>query len=283
MYYYIIDPQKLNQKEFERVQNQLYSCLSELRISGETSRVTPLRPVSQLVETALERGATTIIAVGTDATLQEVINALGERDMTIGFVPIMRTELSVTLGIPDVESACRIIAQRRVEHLDLGRIGTSYFLTALSFGASLAGNTGLTGWLGIKASSALAGAPPFKISLKLDQQLAASAEIISGLVLNSRSAQCSDISAVKPNDGMLDIMLLPKLSRSQALIHRHKIAAGCWESVPGVTVFHAQKIFIDGPEGLSINIEGKTVGKCPGTIEVLTRRIRIIVGRERMF
>jgi hypothetical protein len=79
MYYYIIDPQKINQKEFERVQNQLYSCLSSLRISGEISRVTSLRSVPQLVNDAIVRQANTIIAVGYDTTVQEIINTVGEK------------------------------------------------------------------------------------------------------------------------------------------------------------------------------------------------------------
>src|SRR5688572_3595107 len=102
MYYYIVDPTKLNQRQFERVQNQLYSCLSEYRISGETTRVTSLRTIPQLVDTALSHGAKTIVAVGTDETLHDVINAIGEREALIGFVPLAETELGNTLGIKNI-------------------------------------------------------------------------------------------------------------------------------------------------------------------------------------
>src|SRR5688500_11327031 len=122
MYYYIIDPQKINQKTFERVQNQLYSSVSELKISGEMSRVTPLRTVNQLVDTAFMRGATTIVAVGHDSTVQEIINVLGDREMTIGYVPVVESELSKVLGISDIPNACKNLAQRRTEVLDLGKI-----------------------------------------------------------------------------------------------------------------------------------------------------------------
>jgi hypothetical protein len=63
MYFYIIDPQKLNQKTFDRVQSQLYSCLSEYRISGEISRVTTIRTIQQLVDIAFAREVKTLVAV----------------------------------------------------------------------------------------------------------------------------------------------------------------------------------------------------------------------------
>lgn len=113
MYYYIIDPQKINQKHFERVQNQLYSCVSALKISGEMSRVTTLRSVSQLVDTAFLREAKTIVAVGHDSTLQEVVNAVGERDVAIGYIPLQESEIAQVLGIGDVENACNNLAHRR--------------------------------------------------------------------------------------------------------------------------------------------------------------------------
>src|SRR5689334_15601618 len=120
MYHYIIDPQKTSQKVFERVQNQLYSSVSELRISGEMVRVTSLRSMGHLVDEAINRGATTIVGVGHDSTIQEIINAVGERDVAIGYVPIEDSELSKILGINGVVNACEHLAHRRVEVLDLG-------------------------------------------------------------------------------------------------------------------------------------------------------------------
>src|SRR3990167_11353493 len=102
MYYYIVDPQKISQRQFERVQNVLYSSVSEYRISGEIARVTGLRTVTQLVEGALQRGVKTLVAVGSDETLHEVINAVRGREVIIGFIPLLRTELGEILGLGDI-------------------------------------------------------------------------------------------------------------------------------------------------------------------------------------
>ncbi len=110
MYYYIVDPQQLSQKEFERVQNILYSSLSEFRISGEVVRTTGLRTVQQLVENAFSHEARTIVAVGSDETLNEVINAVGKREMVVGFIPIVASELAKIFGIKDIAHAVKTIA-----------------------------------------------------------------------------------------------------------------------------------------------------------------------------
>src|SRR6185503_18052131 len=98
MYYYIVDTGKLNQREFERVQQQLYSSISEYHISGEIVRVTGIRTVKQLVETAFFHQAKTIVAVGLDETLNEIINVVGERETTVGFIPLRTTPLAEILG-----------------------------------------------------------------------------------------------------------------------------------------------------------------------------------------
>ena len=137
MYYYIVDPAQISQREFERVQNQLYSSLSEFRISGETARVSGLRTMNQLVETAISRGAKTLVAVGSDDTLHDLINALKGREIVIGFIPLFDSELADILGIQNVAQAAKIIAGRRIENLDLATLANNYFLSKLSSFQSL--------------------------------------------------------------------------------------------------------------------------------------------------
>src|ERR1041385_1974214 len=99
MHYYIVDPQKLTQKKFERVQNILYSSLSEYRISGEVVRITGLRSINQLVENAFGHSANTLVAVGSDETLLDVINAINGGEIVAGFIPLVESEMAKILGV----------------------------------------------------------------------------------------------------------------------------------------------------------------------------------------
>lgn len=279
MYYYIIDPAKLNQKSFDRVQNELYSCLSEYRISGETTRVTGLRTIPQLTEIAFSHGVKTLVAVGSDDTLQEIISAVGGRDVTIGFIPLFETELARILGIRDIESACKIIAARRVELLDTGIANNAPFLTKLSFGLDFKESD--LGWFGSKLIGKLGNLPAYEVRFSAEGKYNGSLEAVAGLILNTR--EIGERGIANPTDGVFDVVLLPKLTRAQIFKHRKHIASGCLEEVPGSSLLHLKRIEILSPEGLPLRSGNKSIAKTPAIVEVKPKTLKIIVGRERTF
>ncbi|MBX4191242.1 MAG: hypothetical protein KW804_00355 [Candidatus Doudnabacteria bacterium] len=268
MYYYIVDPQKISQREFERVQHNLYSSLSEYRISGEVVRVTGLRSIQQLVENAFSHEAKTIVAVGNDQTLHEVINGIGKREMIVGFIPLIKSELGNILGIRDLEQAAKIIAFRRVESMDVGLVNNNYFLSKLSFGA-----IGDNRWAPSMDKT-------FEIKLKIDDQYFAEQTIATGIIVNCRD---TNDSLTKPNDGNLDILLLPKLSTWQVLKYRSDIQSGSFENIPQASVIHGKKLEILAPEGMSMKIGDWIIAKTPAIIEIIPSALKIIVGKERKF
>ena len=282
MYYYIIDPQKIDQRTFERVQNQLYSSIAQLRISGEISRVTTLRSVSQLVDTALLRGATSIVAVGHDSTVQDVINAVGDREVAVGYVPLQDSELSRILGIADVVSACNNLAHRRVEMLDLGRVHHNYFFTKVGIGVSL-DNIAPKSMFDFSKFSQAANMKPVRIQMEIDGQFRAEFEVAVGAVFNSRGEMAQGSKLADPTDGLLDVLLLPGLSSFDAWKYRNELAAGALEQIPGCAVMHGHRLVISAPEGMPFYIGEKVAAKTPTVIEVLPRKIRMIIGKDRTF
>lgn len=282
MYYYIIDPQKTSQKNFERVQNQLYSSVAELRISGEMTRVTSLRTIAQLVDTAMMRGATTIVAVGNDNTLQDIINAVGEKDVAVGYVPMENSELSVILGIPDIKSACQSLAQRRIEVLDLGQVQGAYFFSKISIGVSLESvqAKSLFDFSKFSEASKLKGVP---IKMVVDGQYSAQFNVAIGTVFNSRAAKCSESGIASPTDGVLDVLLLPSLTSFEAWKYRNELATGCLEKIPGCAVIHGKQILFSSMDGVSFYIGERVIAKTPINIEVIPNKIKMVVGKDRMF
>jgi diacylglycerol kinase family enzyme len=282
MYFYIIDPQKINQKHFERVQNQLYSCVSELRISGEFSRVTALRSINQLVDTAFLREATTIVAVGFDSTVQDVINALGDKEMAIGYVPLQPSELSDILGITDVESACKNLAQRRVESLNLGEINGQYFFTNIGIGLNLETIKPNSIFDFTKFSQA-ANLQPKPINLEVDGLYKASFEVTVGAIINSRAVRGKGSGIADPTDDLLDVLLLPKISSMDAWKYRNELAAAKLENIPGTAVMHGRKILITSTSDLPLYSGAKILAKAPATVEISQRKVKMIVGKDRTF
>lgn len=279
MYYYIIDPKDLNQKAFERVQNKLYSSLSEYRISGETVRSTGLRTIPQLVEIAFSHGARTIVAVGSDDTLNDIINAVKLRDITIAFIPLYETELGTMLGLKDIESASKTLATRRIANLDLGMVNNNFFLSKLAFGPSIEpDDVGFFNFSGVKKLNE----PPIEVKFTGDGSFNVTLKVISGLILNCR-LQDNNAKIANPVDSVLDVLLLPKLSRFKLFKYRKDIARGFFEKIPGSSLLHIRKMSINSPEGLALRVGNKVLAKTPATIEVLPRALKIIVGRDRTF
>jgi diacylglycerol kinase family enzyme len=278
MYYYIIDPQNLSQRQFERVQSQLYSCLSESHINGETFRVTSLRSVNQLVESSLERGAKTIIAVGSDETMHDVINSARGHDITLGYIPLVKSEVADILGIADIESAARIIANRRIAILDLGLVNGFAFLTKISFGLAEA----KTGWASLAAIRDLFATPSFELKFSSTGSFSAASKVIGGTIVNGTHSEHSS-NITNPTDGLLDVILLPSLSKYQIVKHRKDILEGSYEKVPGSSLVHSEKIEILSPEGLPLRVGNRVVAKTPATIEVVSKALRMIVGKARVF
>lgn len=282
MYYYIVDPQTTPAKNFERVQNQLYSCLSEMRISGEIARVTSLRGVKQLVDAGLLQGASTLIAVGNDNTFEELVSATTNKDITVGYIPITESEVGQIIGANNIEQACQNLAQRRVEQLDLGYINGNSFFTYLSLGASLSKirPQSMFDFSGFKEAAALT---PVQISLDIDGMYTAKFEVAIGAIFNSRANQAVGSGLANPTDHALDVMLLPGLSAYDAWKFRTELGEGRLENIPGCAVIRGQRIKVEGPADWPLYVGDKVLGKAPSVIEAVPNKIRMIVGKGRTF
>ncbi|MEJ0021673.1 MAG: hypothetical protein WDN47_03785 [Candidatus Doudnabacteria bacterium] len=270
MYYYIVDPQKISQREFERVQNLLYSSLSEYRVSGEVVRSTGLRTINQLVENAFFHGAKTIVAVGYDDTLHDVINAIKNREIVVGFIPIFETRIGQMLGIMDIARAAKIIGGRRIEELDLGLVNGNYFLSKLMFGPSINPDGGFGSLFNLKLIRSLFNLPAFEVKFSVNGQYQASTKVVSGIITNNHDAK-----------GSAEVLLLPKLSKSKTFRYRKQILTGDYQEIPEASVIHANKIEVLTPTGLPLRVGSRVIAKTPAVIEILPKALKIIVGRDR--
>ena len=287
MYFYIFDPRGEREiKYFERLQGKLLNQLAELRIDGETVRVTSIRTLDLLVEQAISAEAKTVVMVGSDQSLNKVINAVVKKkaDLTIGYIPLdPESPLSKILGLThSVESTAKTIAGRLTQELDLGRVGDRYFLSKVDLGQNLFAKME-AGFMGIRAARSLMKLDPFVVKLSIDGSFTATSEVLGAQIINSRSNEGCKVRLGNPLDRLLDVILLNPLSGIQVLRFRHELASGCLDNVPGATVLHAKKIEVLGPRRLPLSIEGQIYTKAPAIISVARRRIKMIVGKSREF
>lgn len=129
MYYYIIDipKNKSDRNQQERIKN----ILSLLGISGEIAKVSPARTVAELAAMGVEKGYSTIVAIGGDELVNQVASIIANTDSVLGIIPVnASTSVTNLIGTNDVKKACEILQKRNLHPIDMACIEPSKrFLT----------------------------------------------------------------------------------------------------------------------------------------------------------
>ena len=280
LYYYILDQHNLPLDKFERLQTDLSGLLAEFKITGEVARVTPLRSVADLVDTASQRGAKTLVACGSDDTFNLMLAALRGRDFTLGFIPFDENSfLSKILGVDSLFTGVKTIAGRRLEKIDLAKIAGNYFISYLEFGV-LSQDLKQTGWWN---TLKLLSVEPKKYVIRVDNSYNVEIFASGGLAINTRSTSSKNATIANPTDGNLDLLFLEKLNRAQIMLYRKTIAECTLEDIPKSTVIKCKKIEFLEPRGTPLTMLGRIVAKFPATVEIIPQRLRLIVGKNRTF
>lgn len=127
MYTYIYSA-FLQKKNYARKIESIETRLGIFGITGETRRLSHFLTLDSVITDVLKRKNPTVVVVGDDRTLFDVINKIVGRPVPLGFIPMKPGFYGELLGIPEGEPACEVLAARRIEALDVGRIDRHYFL-----------------------------------------------------------------------------------------------------------------------------------------------------------
>lgn len=281
MYFYILDGTNISEPQFEKAQVTLQGLLAEFRISGEMARVTSIRTIAQLVELASQRGAKTLIACGTDDTFNLMLAYLKGRDFALGFIPLTEDSyLGDILGIDSLLTAVKTVAARRLERMDLAVLEDNYFISQVEFGMASTELKKL-GWFSSLRSGATAH--EYKLKLRIDNSYTMDIVCLGGTVTNSRPKSTGKSTVANPTDGLLDLMVIEKLSKVDLLKYKPDIAAGIIEHIPGTSVIKCKQVEFLEPRGFPLTIAGRTFAKVPAVISIIPKQLRMIVGRNRTF
>jgi diacylglycerol kinase family enzyme len=138
MYYYILESpaNRAVRTQYQRLRD----LLTNLGIGGEMVVASPARTPAELTEIGLEKGYSTIVAVGADGHIDTIATTLKNRAV-LGIVPIEASpEVVELVGTNDLKQACEVLKQRRVtvHSLVLAEPDRLLFLDALIRPQSLA-------------------------------------------------------------------------------------------------------------------------------------------------
>lgn len=292
MYYYIINPAAGGGK-INKIQDKLKERLIALGIAGEFEKSTGSNDIPKLIAIALRKGFKTIVAVGGDGTINEVINTIhGQTNIALGIIPTGNTnELANLLGIPDWQSACNILAARKVESVDLGIINDRYFVTSSSIGLDnviyglkkfQTPSRFARSLYTVKLSTAIKRFKPITLNIDFDKKFNIKTECLNLSISNGRFVNYLP-KASKPQDGILDAILIHNLSFKETLLYGQGKISFKKAETDKVSVFHAKNITISSREPLDVSADGQVITKTPVKINISDQKLKVIVSRKRKF
>jgi len=302
-YFFIINP-SAGSGAGRRVWPLLTQRLHELHIQYEFEMTQGPLTATSFTRQALRQGARTIVAVGGDGTVNEVVNGffLHEQpvaeDATLGVIPAgSSSDLALALGIPAGAAAADVVANGRVLETDLGRadfqgaaeLTIRYFLNNadVGIGARVAAGSARFKRIGGKAAFALSSLAavlepqPWRGRVILDGDTADEVEATTVVVaLGPYTGGGMRVApGARMDDGLFDVVTIGALAPRDLVLNLPRLYAGTHVSHPDVRVQRAQLVRVE-PEGKpSIELDGEVAGSGPVEFRIFPRGIRVLVPR----
>lgn len=223
---------------------------------------------------AAEEGAQydTVVAVGGDGTLNEVISGLQtlETPPAVGYLPQGSTnDFAASLKISsDPAKAAEAIVRGQTRQLDIGRFGQRVFVYVASFGAftrvSYAASQDVKNVLGhlgylVEGVKDLDTLRPYKIRITADGEKL-DGEYLFGAVANSTSIAGMmklDGAKVVLDDGQFELLLIPNPKNAAALQNLIRALLNQQYDTGGLIFRHVSSIHVETDEALPWSLDGE--------------------------
>jgi diacylglycerol kinase (ATP) len=284
MYYYILNPTS-GKGAVNQIQDKLRAQLNKYGISGEFAKTTGPGDAAKMAKTAIEKGYTTIVAVGGDGTVNEVMNGITKENVALGIIPIGDTNnLANRLGIFSWQQACAVLSARRLTSFRLMAAGQHYFLSSLTLGFETDLDkrvdtadekvTARVKQFG-QALSHARGFGTLKARIQVDDQFELECDIFSLSVSNLKF-----VNPLADNRLVISISDHPDTKRMTSFLW-YKIRGEAPLEETATTRFFAEKVLISTEPTTGIMIDGKVTGRTPVAIRLTDRYVRFITEKPK--
>lgn len=247
MYYYIYDTFVL-EKEYAKELAMIENRLTDFGINGHIGRLSLFRSAGELISDEILRGAKTIVVVGNDATVRKAIDAVTINKVALGIIPIGGTQTFAKLfGVPEGIAACDVLAKRRILNLDIGKINGRHFISRICI-------------------------PSGKFTIKCDGKYEVSSVLPGQIQIRNIGWLKEHIEELgNPQDGYLEAIIdAPDENRW----FRHSILRR--------SMIPVKKMTIVGEKIISGLVDEEKYSHERFEVSVLPKRLKVIVGKERM-
>jgi len=249
MHVYVYDS-FVNQKKYNKILANIETRITDLGLNGKISRLGIMKNIHDIVNNELRGGAKTIVAVGNDKTINQIINSLAGSQVPLGIIPVgeKNNQIAASLGIDLEEEACDVLSARRIAELNLGQANNIYFLA----NAKII-NMGTT----------------IEINKNYAIEIMKQGEV---RIINLTTADTALLTKKKsnPQDGVLELFIKTKESKNFL------------KNIVGQSVFSLKKLAIFNKH-YPVILDNAVKIPAPVEISIAKQKLNIIVGKKRTF
>lgn len=286
MYYYIVNSAAGRGKN-SHLEDKIRNKLDDLGIRGEWTHTTGPGEATKMAKDAVAKGHTTIVAVGGDDTVNEVMNGILNEKVAIGIIPTgNNNRLASQFGIESWQQACSVLAARRLSSFSLIAAGQQYFLSTLTLGFETdldkRIDTAATGWRARSAqlSRGWGTAKSFKslhTQIQVDDDFKLECDLFSLSIANQKF--------INP---LADDKLLVSISDRP---NGRRLGSYLWQLIKNgtspleeeaTTRFLADRVVISTKPVSGIMVDGKLATRTPIAIRLTDRRVKFITEKLAM-
>jgi len=240
-----------------------------------------------LARRAVQKGVETIIAAGGDGTVNEVVNGIGEADVTLGVLPVGTMNVfALELGIDghNLKRAWSVVEAGHTREIDLPMANEDYFV-------QLAG-------VGLDAEVVQQTTPDFKkvlgpvsyvlslvhvVARKPPKIVTVDAEGVKRegsfvLVGNGRhyGGPLVLFPDAKPDDGLLDVVVFKNQTHWDVMRYVQAIMFGNHDRLADVEYFQTRQVHVSSDSKVPVELDGEIAGFAPFTFGLACRRLRVL-------
>jgi diacylglycerol kinase (ATP) len=261
--------------------------------------------LTELAREAADGGADLVVVVGGDGTLNEAVNGLvaARRPAELATIPLgTGMDFVRTYGIPTkFDDAVRVVLEGATRTIDLGRV--TYRSWSGAEEVRHFDNVGSVGMSGAVAKRANGMSKVFGGRLTFFYALVRvffeweNTDVVVELANGERhTGRMHDVIVANgqwhggamwlapeaaPDDGLFDIVLIGDIQKAEFVRAVGKIYRGTHLAHPKVDLLRSERVRVDAPEHLPIELDGEQVGTTPVTFEVVPSALRVRVPAER--
>jgi len=259
------------------------------------------RHAIELAKAAVKQGYETVVSVGGDGTINEVVNGLYDsgalEDVSLGIISTgTGSDYIRTVGIPrHHQEACqRLLNSRKmlvdigeVEYRNNGQVEKRLFVNfaGLGFDAEVVQAT-------TQRFKTLGGLPAYllgllttflcyrnrEITLRVDGEIV-SKKVCTAVMSNGKYGGGSMFVAPDADitDGYFDVLTIDDISKPDLLWSLLRIYKGTHLTHPKVTMQRGREIEIDSAKQLLVQADGELLGETPARFRVLPSVLNVLV------